>query len=180
MTVAAQPSETTASNQVAAGLKETIVAHLGSYITLPTGFGEGNVHLMSALLLQAAQSPAICIDEQGSTLRYQTAAGMSATGETSPGFQLRDFKFDIEVWCEGNAENARTRVNIWRDAIEALLNDYETLDGHWVAVEAKSSDPAFEGQIGSKQFWGGIVRCTVAAGTFRGVLALADGTPVGL
>lgn len=174
----AQPSETTVSNQVADELKATMVAHLGNYITLPAGFGAGNIHLMSALRLQAAQSPAICIDDQGDTLKTQFAAGVDGDGNVTPGFQLREYRFDVEVWVEGNFERAGVRVNIWRDAICTLLNDYETLDGHWVSVSATGSEPAFEGQIGSKQFWGGVVKCAVVAGTFRGELALANGNPI--
>lgn len=173
--MAIQPSETTASNQIAQALKDTLATNLGSYITLPTGFSANSIYLQSAIWMQAVQSPAICIDDRGDSLRTQCAAGMNAAGVTSPGFQLKDYKFDIEVWIEAReAEFARTHLNIWRDAIEALLNDYETLDDKWVAVTARQGEPAIEGVIGSKAFWGAVVHCDIVAGTFRGELALAE------
>lgn len=171
------PSEATVSNQLATALKDTLVANLGDYITLPANFGANNVYLMSALWLQAALSPAICIDEQGETLRTQFCKGSVGTGEaTFPGFQLVDYRFDIEVWVEAReAEFARSHVNIWRDGIKAMLNDYETLGGKWAAVTARTSEPPIEGQIGSRSFWGGVVHCNIVAGSFRGELALATG-----
>lgn len=173
--MAIQPSETTASNQIAQALKATLAANLGSYITLPTGFSANSIYLQSAIWLQAVDAPAICIDDRGDSLRTQCAAGKAEDGETFAGFQLKDYKFDVEVWIEAReAEFARSHLNIWRDAIEALLNDYETLGGHWVAVTARQGEPAIEGVIGSKAFWGAVVHCDVVAGTFRGELALAQ------
>lgn len=172
-----QPSETTVSNQIATALKGTLATNLGSYITLPSDFDSNHIYLVSALHLQAAQSPAICIDEQGDTLRTQFAKGFAGTGEADfPGFQLSDYRYDVEVWVEAReAETARAHVNIWRDAIKALLNDYEDLGGKWVVVKARTSEPPMEGVIGSRRFWGGVVHCEVVAGSFRGVLGLATG-----
>jgi hypothetical protein len=149
----------TKSNAIAEAVKQTLIDHLAEFLTLPTGFGADSFHAQSGVTnMKAGMAPAIWIDDRGEDDKEPGNPPSWPSAQT--------YSFDIEIWdrCDG-AEYARTRMNTWRDTVQACLNQYWWLgyDGRRANCDATKGDPAVldGGGVGSDQLWMSMVRATV-------------------
>lgn len=151
----------TKSEAVAEALETTLTNHLDEFMTVPAGL---HYHRQSGVLtMTGSMAPAIWIDDKGNT---QEGASGSGGGDTVlPGFAEEQYRFDIEIWDKYRvAEDARSGLNTWRDAVQACLNGYWHFDDATRQFEcfAEAGDPAMEGPgVGSDILWACTVRATV-------------------
>ena len=148
----------TRSNVVVEAIKETLLAYLGDFMPLPTGFGADSIHKQSGIAeMKAAHAPAIWIDDKGADDKDPGAP---------PDFaMLHTYAIDIEIWDKyGDSENARAGMNLWRDAVQACLNEHWDLGCPTRALncDATKGDPAADvGGVASDVLWVCTVRATV-------------------
>jgi hypothetical protein len=158
------------SNAVSAAVRDTLIAHLGEFMSLPAGFGAHSFHEQSGITnMKAAHAPAVWIDDKGADDREVGAP---------PQWQsMGEYSFDIEIWDKADGtEAARVRMNVWRDAVQACLNGYWHLGCETRALDcnATKGDPAVldGGGVGSDQLWMSMVRATVTVMSATGSATL--------
>jgi hypothetical protein len=155
------------SNAVVQAIEDTLTAHLSEFITLPVAPQTLlTYHQQSGILLMnAAQAPAIWIDDKGSD--QQDASGSGAGDTVLPGYSEDNYEIDLEIWLKfRKGEDARYELNKWRDAVQACLNGYWHLGDVARRYEcfASKGDPAIEGPgVSSDVLWIATVRATVRA-----------------
>lgn len=168
-------AETTKSNQVAQGVRDTLIAYLADYIDTEA-IPATHYHLQNgAATIRGAQCPAICIDDLGSKALEKSAHGKNADGSFEPGYVLDEYRLDLQVWLKGRKDaDLREKINTWRDGISACLDDHWSLNVGAVQMSAESSDPAFSADIDSATLWVGVVNVTVQAYSLQGSTTLLN------
>lgn len=148
----------TRSTQVVAAIRNLLVDYLPDKMDTG-GLRAENIYLQGqAATIHAAQCPALCLDDQGSTLLWETMGGSNGDGTVSPGLRCEEYAISLQIWLVGRqGEEMREEFNQWRDGITACLGlHWGEYDGA-EQITVESGTPEFPTHISGALLWVGEV-----------------------
>ena len=171
----ARPNPETISNRIPAAIKTTLQTYLNDYLEdMDVGRTE---YLAEIEDVSAGKCPAIGIFETGGTVIEKSIRGRDGSGNVLPGYVLWEYGVDLQIFVKGmRREDTLAKMNHWRDAIKACLEDYYDLGGLAVDIECAGDEPTLAFQEKSVWLRSGLVRCTVQAYSMAGATVLAGDT----
>jgi hypothetical protein len=89
-------------------------------------------------LVTANQCPAIAIIYRDTRKVVETIRGRNEDGTAAPGYALRDFMFDVQIWDKANrVEELSARLHGAGDVVIAAIEDEWDLDGRSVMTKVE-------------------------------------------
>jgi len=156
------------SNQVVAAIRDILVDHLPEKIDAG-GMSKKNYHLQGqAAGIDAAQCPAICLDDRGSVLLWESIGG---------GCREDQYSINLQLWLVGRkGADMREEFNRWRDGIVACLGaNWSAYDGAQ-QITVDDSTPEFSTTISGATLWVGEVGITANVMSAQGATTILNST----
>ena len=165
------------SNQVVAAIRDILVDHLHEKIDAG-GMSKKNYHLQGqAAGIDAAQCPAICLDDRGSVLLWESIRGRNADGTLAAGVREDQYSINLQLWLVGRkGADMREEFNRWRDGITACLGaNWSAYDGAQ-QITVDDSTPEFSTTISGATLWVGEVGITANVMSAQGATTILNST----